>query len=497
MGGRVRRTVQVRPQERKFHPLYGKRRTAEQRYPVHSRRWNRQALAQHPEGISRFDPKTETFRNYDVSDGLQSNDFSDGCYQAPDGEVFFGASDGFTGFYPERIRDNSYVPPVVITSFKLFNKTLPIGGNSVLQKSISYVDSLTLSHRDSVFSFEFAALSYANSHKNRYRYKLENFERGWNEVGSKQRLATYTNLDPGKYLFRVQGSNSDGVWNEKGVALSIVVTPPWWKTNWFRALCAGIVLTMLWAAYRFRFGQLQREFDMRLEGRVEERMRVARELHDTLLQSFQASLIQMQAARNNFSRRPEEAAKGLNRAIEMAAGAVAEGRSAIQNLRAEPTSKRDLAEVLTDAVQEIAQSAEAPVNPPVLRVRMEGERKELQPVLQDEIYRLARELLRNAFRHAQAGRIEVEIRYETRQLRLHVRDDGKGIDPGILQAGGRAGHFGLPGMRERANRLGGKLEFWSEAGAGTEAVLTVPATVAYGGSNGGRFSFLRRKKAGS
>ena len=127
-------------------------------------------------GISRFDPKMETFRNYDVSDGLQSNEFSTGCYQGPDGEMFFGGSNGFNAFFPENIRDNPYVPPVVITSFKIFNKPVPIGAKSVLKKAIPYVDSLTLSYRDNVFSFEFAALSYANSHKNHYRYKLENFE---------------------------------------------------------------------------------------------------------------------------------------------------------------------------------------------------------------------------------------------------------------------------------------------------------------------------------
>ena len=124
---------------------------------------------------------------------------------------------------------------------------------------------------------------------------------------------------------------------------------------------------------------------------------------------------------------------------------------------------------------------------------VEGARQELNPLLQDEVYRIARELMRNAFRHSQAGRIEVEIRYESRQFRLHVRDDGKGIDADVLKAGGRSGHYGLPGMRERANRFGGKLDFWSEAGAGTEAVLTVPAAAAYSAANGGRFSFLRRK----
>jgi len=166
-------------------------------------------------------------------------------------------------------------------------------------------------------------------------------------------------------------------------------------------------------------------------------------------------------------------------------------------LRVHPASGDDLSQLLTAACQELAHSEEAAENPPVFRVTVEGERRDLEPLLQDEVYRIARELLRNAFRHAQAGKIETEIRYETRQLRVHVRDDGKGIDPEILKFGGRAGHWGLPGMRERVDRLGGKLEFWSEAGAGTEAVLTVPAAVAYGVSNGGRLSFLRRKKAAS
>ncbi|HXJ94459.1 MAG TPA: two-component regulator propeller domain-containing protein [Terriglobia bacterium] len=211
-------------------------------------------------GISVFDPRTETFRNYDVFDGLQANEFSAACYtKGPDGEMFFGGSNGFNAFFPEQVRDNPYVPPVVITSFKIFNKPVPIGSKSVLAKAISYVDGLTLSYRDNVFSFEFAALSYANSQKNRYRYRLEPLEPGWNEVGSKQRLATYTNLDPGKYIFRAQGSNSDGVWNEVGVSLSIVITPPWWNTRWFRAAFLVALLGLLWGLYQLRVRELQRE----------------------------------------------------------------------------------------------------------------------------------------------------------------------------------------------------------------------------------------------
>ncbi len=224
-------------------------------------------------GLSRFDPKTEIFRNYDVSDGLQGNDFGESCY-APgqQGELFFCGSNGLNTFFPEHIRDNPYVPPVVVTDLKIFNKPVPIGADSVLQQTISYVDALTLSYQDDIFSFEFAALSYANSEKNRYRYKLEGLEPGWNEVNSKQRLAIYTNLDPGSYVFRVQASNSDGVWNEKGVSLPITITPPWWATWWFRTAAIAALLALAFSGYRLRVRSIQQR-SQELERQVAARTR--------------------------------------------------------------------------------------------------------------------------------------------------------------------------------------------------------------------------------
>jgi len=431
-------------------------------------------------GISRFDPKSETFRNYDASDGLQSNEFSDGCYAGPDGEMFFGGSNGFNAFFPERVRDDPYVPPVVITSFKIFNKPVAIGADSVLKKAIPYVDLLTLSYRDYVFSFEFAALSYGNSHKNRYRYKLEGFDPGWNEVGSKHRLATYTNLDPARYVFRVQGSNSDGVWNEQGVSLPILITPPWYRENWFRVLSAAVFLALLWAAYQFRVRQLQHEFNMRLEGRVEERTRIARELHDTLLQSVQGLMFSFQAARNLLPGRIEEAIRTLDGAIREGDEAIAEGRNAIQGLRAGPELESNLEHLLTALGKELARSSSAEGELPAFQVTVEGARQPLSPLLNDEVYRIAREILRNAFHHAHASRIEAEIAYDGQFFRLRIRDDGKGIDRRVLEAGARQGHWGLPGVRERAKRIGARLNLWSELGAGTEAELTIPARIAYG-----------------
>ena len=438
-------------------------------------------------GISRFDSHTETFRNYDVSDGLQTNEFSDGCYQGPDGEIFFGGSNGLDSFIPERIHDNPYMPPVVITSFKIFNKPVPIGPNSVLKKAITYTDSLTLSYRDNIFSFEFAALSYANSHRNRYRYKLDGLETDWNEVGSKQRLATYTNLDPGRYVFRVQGSNSDGVWNKEGVSLSIVITPPWWRTSWFRALSVAVFLALLWAAYRLRVRQLNQQFEMTLEARVGERTRIARDLHDTLLQSFHGVLLYFQTGINQLPEHPgepqtAEARKTLEKAILQAKHAIVEGREAIQGLRSSVVETNDLALAMRTLGEELAADA----NSVAFQVHVEGAPRDLHPILRDEVYRITGEGIRNAFRHADAKQIEVEIHYDDRRLRVRIRDDGKGIDPKLLSDDGRQGHFGLRGMRERAKLIGGKLTVWSELDAGAEVELSIPAARAYAASSEGQ-----------
>ena len=286
-------------------------------------------------GISRFDPQRETFRNYDVSDGLQSNEFSTGCYQAPNGEMFFGGSNGLNAFFPENVRDNPYVPPVVITSFKIFNKPVPIGAKSVLKKAIPYVDSLTLPYRDNVFSFEFAALSYANSHKNRYRYKLENFEPGWNEVDSKQRLATYTNLDPGKYVFRVQGSNSDGdMERRRGVVDHRHHAPLVEDELVSRSLCAVLVLALLWAVYQMAFAAVAPSV-RHDPGCARRRAHTALHVNFMTL-CFKASMgccCGFRSFPQLLPERPVEAKEQLDRTIERAAEAITEGRDAVQGLR--------------------------------------------------------------------------------------------------------------------------------------------------------------------
>jgi signal transduction histidine kinase len=304
-------------------------------------------------------------------------------------------------------------------------------------------------------------------------------------------------MAPGQYSFHVIAANSFGIWNDQGTSVRFVLRPHFYQTNLFYALCAGVFVALLWAAYQFRVQQLQRAFNMRLHERVEERTRIARELHDTLLQSFQGLMFSFQAARNLLPGRTEQAIPTLDGAIRKGDEAVAEGRDVIQNLRL-GSAQRRLEDLLTATGQELRDAQDGNSHSAVFQVIMEGQPRTLSPLLQDELYRIAREVLRNAFQHACASRIEAAIHYDPNLFRLRIRDDGKGINAAVLQEGARAGHWGLPGIRERAKRIGARLALWSESGAGTEVELTVPASVAYASSHvRRRFGLFRIKTTNS
>jgi signal transduction histidine kinase len=207
-------------------------------------------------GISRFDPVAKTFRNYDVSDGLQGSGFTAQCaYQSEDGEMFFGGSKGLNSFYPDQINDNLFVPPVYLTGLEIFNRPVYAGDKtSPLTSDISETKTVNLSYTHSVFTLEFAALNFVLPEKNQYAYLLEGFDKDWNYIGGRRR-ATYTNLDPGTYTFRVMASNNDGVWNKKGTAIKIVINPPFWSTWWFRAVLS---LAFIFAVYGFYYLRINR-----------------------------------------------------------------------------------------------------------------------------------------------------------------------------------------------------------------------------------------------
>jgi signal transduction histidine kinase len=212
-----------------------------------------------------------------------------------------------------------------------------------------------------------------------------------------------------------------------------------------------------------------------------ERTRIARELHDTLLQSFQALMLHFQAVNDQLP--PGKAKEALEKVLDRADQAIIEGRDAIQNLRSSTAVTNELAQAMTALGEELAGTRDGERGSATFRVSVEGIARDLHPIVRDDIYRIAREALRNAFRHAQARKIEADITYGERLLRLRIRDDGKGIDPKLLDVG-RDGHWGLAGMRERAQQIGAQLDMWSEVGAGTEVELRIPGSIAYGTSPG-------------
>jgi signal transduction histidine kinase len=244
----------------------------------------------------------------------------------------------------------------------------------------------------------------------------------------------------------------------------------------FLATCAVALLTLLWVAHRFRMRQMRHAFDMMLEARVGERTRIARELHDTLLQGFHGLLLRFQTVSHLLPERANEAKDLLDSAIRQAAASMTEGRDAVQGLRASALENNDLAQSIRTLGDELAGIAPQPAN---FRVSVEGVPRQLHPILRDEVYKVAAEALRNAYRRAEARHIEVELHYGHEEMRMRVRDDGKGIDPAVLASHGTQGHYGLRGMPERAALAGGELAIWSEVGVGTEVELRVAASTVH------------------
>jgi signal transduction histidine kinase len=323
----------------------------------------------------------------------------------------------------------------------------------------------------------FAALSLSVPDRVRFRYRLDGYDHDWSAPVA-ERQAVFTNLGPGTYQFRMIASNSDGVWNSAEAVLPFTIAPAWWQMKSFWFAIGVVVAGASWGGYRMRLRQVARQLDGRFEERLAERSRIARELHDTLLQSFQGALLRFRAVTYMLPDRPADARGMLENAIDQARQAIVEARDAVQGLRSPALATTDIA-VAIATLAETLSFDHGSQRPPVFQVNVEGTARELPPIVHDEVYRIAGEALRNAFRHASASRIEVDIRYDQGSFRLRVRDDGKGIDPGSTGRRTSDGHYGLAGMQERAKLVGGTLSIWSKLDSGTEAELTIPASVAY------------------
>jgi len=419
---------------------------------------------------------------FDPSDGLPGvfSNIMTGRWpreiQGTDGRIWFATANGIASIDPSNILKNTLPPPVVIRS---------VGAD---QKQYSSLTKLILPALTRSIRIGYTGLSLSVPERVRFRYKLDGVDRDWQDAGAR-REAFYNNLGPASYRFQVIASNNDGVWNVQGADLDFSIAPAWHQTTFFLASCLAVSLLFLWALYRRHLQQIEKRFNFGLEARVNERTRIARELHDTMLQSFQGLLLRLQAVSNLLPNRADEAKRRLDGAIDQAAQAITEGRDAVGDLRASTVSACDLDMAINTLGEELL-AEHGGDNPPLFHLQVEGMPRDLQPILRDEVYRIGSEALRNAFRHGKARRIEAEIRYDTSQLRLRLRDDGKGIAAKLLNQDGEPGHWGLPGMRERAKLIGGRLDVWSELHSGTEVELSVPASLAYATSRSPRRRLL-------
>jgi signal transduction histidine kinase/ligand-binding sensor domain-containing protein len=402
------------------------------------------------------------YQLFDYADGLPGaiqQVATPTAIEGTDGRLWFATVSGLVWIDPAHVIRNHLAPAVsvrsIITAAALYPATL----------------SARLPMHTANIQIDYTALSLAAPERVFFRYRLENVDKDWQEAGTR-RQAFFSNLGPGDYRFRVIASNNDGLWNETGATLEFNIAPAFYQTGWFLAICIVLILAGLYPLYLLRIKHLHHQVQSGMEARLAERESIARDLHDTLLQSVQGLILKFHAIAHQIPVE-EPVRQTLDKALDHADLVLAEGRDRVRNLRANTVEYGGLPR----AFQRVAD--EAPNRTAEFKTVVEGSVRELHAIVREESYAIGREALVNALTHSGALHIEVEITYDSRQFRLRIRDDGRGIDPAILEKGGRAGHWGMQGLRERAARIGGALEIWSGLGAGTEVELIIPAASAY------------------
>lgn len=407
------------------------------------------------QGLVRFDPRTERFRRFDASDGVRNAEFNRrAAFRSKRGRFFFGGLRGITTFDPEAIRDNPYVPPVVITKITKVDGTEPVSLNPYGREEI------VLDYRDRVFTFEFAALNFTNPEKNRYTYQLDGFEDGWVEAGTR-RIVRYTNVPPGEYVFRVRGANNDGVWNEAGTSVRVTITPPFWQTGWFRLLVGILIVGALVLAYRIRVRHLLKVERLRL--------RIASDLHDDIGSRLASVAITSDMLRTQADLGEAE-------------------RTEVRHIG---TVVRETAETLRDIVWFVDPEHD---DPEALLWKMKNEAstllngldyqfdhpaperlaglEQLNVRARRNLFLIYKEALHDVVQHAQAQTVRITLHHGSGELVLTIADDGVGFDPDDATQWGH----GLKNMRRRAEQMNADLTLTSRPDRGTTLRLTVPVT---------------------
>jgi signal transduction histidine kinase len=406
--------------------------------------------------------RTPEIRGFGMLDGLRSRPHSHtrrAIVQGGDGRLWIATQTGTQWLDPADPTRSRMPPKVAIGSL--------VAGGKVYRDPVA----TTLPAGTSDIQIDFAVLNFSNPRGGQVRYRIDGQDEAWIDAGTR-RQAFYTNLPPGEHRFRLVAANDNGVWNQEGATLAIIIPPTFVQSWWFPIMCALLVLACLWFAYRLRTAQLAGQIRNRLEERLGERERIARELHDTLLQSVQGLVLRFQSVANKMP--PDGTARAqLEAALERADQVMADGRDRVQDLRAVAASS-DLAELIRE------RAAGAGIDPSTaLRIVVEGKPRPVHPLVSAELGRIAGEALFNVARHANARSVDVTIRFGPRHLAVDIQDDGVGLAGNVLATGHKPGHFGLIGMRERAERIGGSLSLDSRPGLGCAVTVTLQARLAF------------------
>jgi len=403
------------------------------------------------QGLSCFDPGLPPggqFRNFVATDGIGSTEFNRrAVFRNSEGEIFFGGMNGLTTFFPEEIRDNPYIPPVALTRIQVSNRE----GEATVEPT--GLARMLLSYRDYTFSFEFVALSYTNPEQNRYAYRLEGFDRAWVDAGTR-RFARYTNVPPGEYVFWARGSNNDGVWNDEGVSLPVVITPPFWQTWWFRLLVLLLVSGALYGAYRYRLARMLELERMRL--------RIASDLHDDVCSNLSGIAMISEMVQED-AKLDDPARDRLTRIADTSRQTVEDLRDIVWIVDPGHDKVDDLQQKMRTATATLLHGLDHRIDTDDLilsgTVSMDFRRN---------VFLIYKEILHNIVRHAGASRVRIEFGGRDQDLVLSVADNGVGFDTAAVHRG-----HGLNSIRRRAEDIGGTLEIDSRTGEGTTVVLTV------------------------
>ena len=458
------------PQEQRFHRLAGPGDLGGQIVSCVLEDRQQQLWMSSNQGLLKFDPERRTFTEYSSALGVAPMDLSGwgACFKNETGRLFFGGFGGIVLFIPEEITQSSVTPGVVLTSLIVNGHRADIGPHEILRRSITVTDKVELNHAQNDVALEFAALDFRNIEAERFRYRLLGVENSWVVLTPGQHVLNFTHLARKSYTLQLQAASLQGEWLEPGVKLDIQISKPWWATWWMFSIYLLCFSVIVWLLYCFRIRQLAAILDARMEGRVRERTALARDLHDTLLQDFQGMILRFAGATSQLPaedfRRTE-----LTSAITRAEMSLIEGRDALQEMR---TSPMRLVE-LVGAFEEVAKDL-AFLSPAKVEIRLDPHARPDCDCETHQIFQVGKEALRNALQHARATRIQLWFTCDREQFELLVRDNGIGIPEKLASGDAVPGHWGIRGMRERAERLGGTLSFSLVPDGGTVLRMILP-----------------------